>query len=71
MANGLNLEYDSMSRRAGKSKAVGVQVFRGVNFDDWLRLFMQVRITSVSFQLVDMYAVCISSDKARTIRDRR
>ncbi|KAF8332446.1 hypothetical protein F5887DRAFT_996848 [Amanita rubescens] len=37
----LNLEYDSMSRRAGKSKVIGVQVFRSVNFDDWLRLFMQ------------------------------
>ncbi len=46
MANRLYLEYDSMSRRAGKSKVVGIQVFRSVNFDDWLRLFMQVRITS-------------------------
>ena len=34
-----------MSRRAGKSKVVGVQVFRGVDFNDWLRLFMQVRFT--------------------------
>ncbi|KAK2462196.1 hypothetical protein APHAL10511_005784 [Amanita phalloides] len=37
----LDLEHDSMTRRAGKSKIVGVQVFRGVNFDDWLRLFIQ------------------------------
>ena len=44
MANTL-VEYDSMSRRAGKSKVVGVQVFRGVDFNDWLRLFMQVRFT--------------------------
>jgi hypothetical protein len=46
MANRVYLEYDSMSRRAGKSKVIGVQVFRSVNFDDWLRLFMQVRISS-------------------------
>ena len=35
-----------MSRRAGKSKIVGVKVFRGVDFDDWLRLFMQARLTT-------------------------
>ncbi|KAF8631751.1 hypothetical protein AX15_002207 [Amanita polypyramis BW_CC] len=37
----LDLEHDTLSKKAGKSKVVGVQVFRGVNFDEWLKLFMQ------------------------------
>ncbi|KAF8636092.1 hypothetical protein AX17_003797 [Amanita inopinata Kibby_2008] len=36
----LDLGHDGMSRRAGK-KVAGVQIFRGISFDDWLRLFMQ------------------------------
>ena len=38
------LERDSMSRKATKGDAqIGkVDVFRGISFDDWLKLFMQV-----------------------------
>lgn len=39
----LDLERDSMSRKATKGDAqIGkVDVFRGISFDDWLKLFMQ------------------------------
>ncbi|KAF9032358.1 hypothetical protein BJ165DRAFT_1535052 [Panaeolus papilionaceus] len=35
----LDIEQDSLARR--NTKSAGVTVFRGVSFDDWLRLFMQ------------------------------
>lgn len=37
-------ERDSLARKSAKSgeKVVGVNVFRGISFDDWLRIFMQV-----------------------------
>ena len=41
-SDAINAEHDTLSKKAGKSKVTGVQVFRGVNFDEWLRLFMQV-----------------------------
>ncbi|EDR04660.1 uncharacterized protein LACBIDRAFT_304399 [Laccaria bicolor S238N-H82] len=39
----LDLEHDSMSRKATKGEVqIGkVDVFRGISFDDWLKLFMQ------------------------------
>ncbi|PFH45985.1 hypothetical protein AMATHDRAFT_8403 [Amanita thiersii Skay4041] len=37
----LNLEHDTITKNTGKGKVTGVQIFRGVSFDDWLRLFMQ------------------------------
>ena len=39
------LERDSQARKSGKSGTAtgGVDVFRGLSFDDWLRIFMQVR----------------------------
>ncbi|KAM6492840.1 TPR-like protein [Amanita muscaria] len=41
MASRLHLDLEHESRKSGKSKVTGVQIFRGVSFDDWLRLFMQ------------------------------
>lgn len=43
----LDLGRDAMARQAAKSggsAAGSVDVFRGVSFDDWLRIFMQVWI---------------------------
>ncbi|KAH9476509.1 Transcription factor tau subunit sfc4 [Psilocybe cubensis] len=39
----LDLERDSLARKSAKSgeKVVGVNIFRGISFDDWLRIFMQ------------------------------
>ncbi|PPQ91090.1 hypothetical protein CVT25_013128 [Psilocybe cyanescens] len=39
----LDLERDSLARKSAKSgeKIVGVNIFRGISFDDWLRIFMQ------------------------------
>jgi general transcription factor 3C polypeptide 3 (transcription factor C subunit 4) len=39
------IERDSLARKSarGGSKMEAVNVFRGISFDDWLRLFMQVR----------------------------
>ena len=38
------LERDNLARKSARSgeKPGAVNVFRGINFDDWLRLFMQV-----------------------------
>ena len=38
------LERDNLARKSARSgeKSGAVNVFRGINFDDWLRLFMQV-----------------------------
>lgn len=39
-------ERDMLARKSAKGadKMEAVTVFRGINFDEWLRLFMQVRI---------------------------
>ncbi|TFK37274.1 hypothetical protein BDQ12DRAFT_736397 [Crucibulum laeve] len=37
----LDIEREGMARKAAKHDDKGVDVFRGVSFDDWLRLFMQ------------------------------
>ncbi|KAF9011799.1 hypothetical protein BDQ17DRAFT_1420213 [Cyathus striatus] len=36
----LDIERDTMARKSGKEKQ-GVEVFRGISFDEWLKLFMQ------------------------------
>jgi hypothetical protein len=48
------LERDSLARKSARSgeKPGAVNVFRGINFDDWLRLFMQVFPCFLSRELV-------------------
>ncbi|KAF4623249.1 hypothetical protein D9613_002332 [Agrocybe pediades] len=43
----LDMERDSMARKSAKSGSANgaVNVFRGLSFDDWLRLFMQYGFT--------------------------
>ncbi|KAF8957215.1 hypothetical protein BDZ97DRAFT_1924824 [Flammula alnicola] len=43
----LDMERDSMARKSARSgeKPGAVNVFRGINFDDWLHLFMQYCFT--------------------------
>lgn len=47
------LERDSLARKSARSgeKHGAVNVFRGINFDDWLRLFMQVYPSFLSRKL--------------------
>lgn len=47
------LERDSLARKSARSgeKPGAVNVFRGINFDDWLRLFMQVLPSFLSREL--------------------
>ncbi|KAF5378579.1 hypothetical protein D9615_007122 [Tricholomella constricta] len=40
----LDLEHDTLAKKSARDKAV--DVFRGVSFNDWLRLIMQARIRS-------------------------
>jgi general transcription factor 3C polypeptide 3 (transcription factor C subunit 4) len=68
------LEHDNMTRK-GKGKdtdARNIDVFRGVRFEDWLRIFMQVRLSPPSLFIPDVdsvqYSVCILANKTQPFR---
>ncbi|KAF9039811.1 hypothetical protein BJ165DRAFT_1494229 [Panaeolus papilionaceus] len=42
MADRLQLDIQQNSLTQQNTKSMGVTVFRGVSFGDWLRLFMQI-----------------------------
>ena len=66
------LERDSLARKSARSgeKPGAVNVFRGINFDDWLRLFMQVFPSFLSCELVlnVSYVVLLHLDETGSIR---
>jgi general transcription factor 3C polypeptide 3 (transcription factor C subunit 4) len=69
------LERDSLARKSARSgeKPGAVNVFRGINFDDWLRLFMQVRPPFLSRELAlnVSYPVLLHLDETGSVRCRR
>lgn len=36
------IEHDTLAKKLSSKNVKAVEVFRGVSFDDWLRVFMQV-----------------------------
>lgn len=64
-------ERDSLARKSAKSgqKSDAVDDFRGVLFDDWLRLFMQVSrdIHRMLYASLTGNAVLFHPDEARPI----
>jgi hypothetical protein len=66
------LERDSLSRKSARSgqKGDAVDNFRGVSFDDWLRLIMQVSHSNscgLYAELLTGNAVLFCSDETRSI----
>lgn len=65
-----SVERDILARKSAKGadKAGGVNVFRGIDFDDWLRLFMQVRhILSLKIRCSLRRPVLLYANEARGI----
>jgi len=66
------LERDSLARKSARSgeKHAAVNVFRGINFDDWLRLFMQVHVPLLPSELAlnPSYLVLLHFDETGSIR---
>lgn len=60
--------HDTLSKKPAKGGDKAVDVFRGVSFSDWLRLFMQVGYIYVWHDLVlTVVEVLFHSDKKRAI----
>ena len=70
-AQSIRLERDSLARKSSRhgEKPDAVDVFRGVSFDDWLQLFMQVscKLNRVFVRSLILLPVLFQSDAKRTI----
>ncbi|KAF9481095.1 TPR-like protein [Pholiota conissans] len=72
----LDMERDSLARKSARSGSKGeaVNVFRGITFDDWLRLFLQYCFTLTKrgeFDAADEILRHIMVSNAYTARERQ